>query len=285
MNDFDSILLPLDGSAEAAKGIGCAVWLARALGATLHVLHATDQPLPVREALDRLHMHGGAQAKLVVHQLTGDPANAVLEAIDAHGVKLLVMSAGGESASTGNAPPHHLGKVAQSVLSHVSLPVMLLPLHYRETVPWTSMLAAASGEAVADQALEAAARLAAALGLKIAVVHSEGGPLSSYADTMHHEYPLRIVELVQRGLASCRTEECRCVEQVILRPGDPATVLLEQVAQRSSSVLALGWHGAFAAGRALVFKRLLEEANCALLLVRGEDGQHAHLMVGNEIDD
>jgi hypothetical protein len=91
--------------------------------------------------------------------------------------------------------------------------------------------------------------------------------------------------MVQRGLVGCRSEECRCVEQVILRPGEPATVLLEQVDQRSSSVLALGWHGAFEAGRALVFKRLLEEAGCALLLTRGRDGSGAHLMVGKEINE
>lgn len=285
MSAYDSILLPLDGSPEAAKGIGCAIWLADTLGATLHILHATIHSLPAREELERLRMPGGTQARVVVHQIAGDAGSAVTEAIAAHHVKLVVMSAGGESASTGTAPPHCLGTVAKSVICHADVPVLLLPLRYREALPWTSMLAAASGEAAADQALETAARLAAALGLKVVVVHSEGGALPSYADTMHHEYPLRIEELVRRGLADCRSEECRCIEQAILRSGDPATVLLEQLAQRSSSVLALGWHGAFEAGRALVFKRLLEEADCALLLVRGADGTRARLMVGKEIDE
>lgn len=285
MSRFDSILLPLDGSPEAAKGVGCAMWLARKLDATLHVLHATEQPLPVREALERLRVHSGEQAEVVVHQLAGDAATAVVEEISAHRVKLVVMSAGGQSASAGAAPPHFLGAVAQAVIGHCPVPVLLLPLNYREALPWTSMLAAASGEAAADQALEAAARLAAALGLKVAVVHSDAGSSSSYADTMHYEYPSRIEEMVQRGLAGCQTEECRCVEQAIVRPGDPATVLLEQVAQRASSVLALGWHGAFEPGRALVLKRLLEEAECALLLVLGQDGSGAHLMVGDEINE
>jgi nucleotide-binding universal stress UspA family protein len=285
MSRFDSILLPLDGSPEAAKGAACAMWLARTLGATLHVLHATAQPLPGREALERLQMHSGTHARVVVHQLAGEASAAVVDAIVAHGVKLVVMSAGGASASAGTTPPHCLGTVARTVLSQIPVPVLLLPMKYREVLPWTSMLVAASGEAVADQALEAAARLAAALGIKVAVVRSEDGPLASYADTMHHEYPLRIEEMVQRGLAECKSEECLCVEQAILRPGEPATVLLEQVAQRASSVLALGWHGAFEAGRALVFKRLLEEADCPLLLVRGQDGAGARLMIGKEIDE
>lgn len=285
MSRFNSILLPLDGSPEAAKGVGCAMWLAKTLGATLHVLHATSQVLPVREALERLRVKSGQQGAVIVHQLAGNAAAAVVTAIAAHDVDLVVMSAGGQSVSAGLALPDWLGTVARAVIEQCPVPVLLLPLHYHEALPWTSMLAAASGEVVADQALEAAAQLAAALGLRVTVVHSEEGPLATYADTMHHEYPRRIEEMVERGLAGCATEECRCVEQALLRRGDPATVLLEQVAQRASSVLALGWHGAFEAGRALVLKRLLEEAECALLLVRGPDGSGARLMVGKEIDE
>ena len=37
-------------SPEAAKAAGCALWLAQALGATLHVLHATAHPLSAQDA-------------------------------------------------------------------------------------------------------------------------------------------------------------------------------------------------------------------------------------------
>ncbi len=285
MSRFDSILLPLDGSQEAAKGVGCARWLAKSLGATLHVLHATAQPLSGRAELERLRVTHGEQADVVVHQIAGDPAAAVLEAVAAHEVKLVVMSAGGASASAGMTLQHRLGTVTRAVIEQSPVPVLLLPLRYQERLPWTSMLAAASGELVADQALEAAARLAAALGLRITVVHSDEGTLAPYTDTMHHEYPCRIDELVRRGLAACATEECRTVEQALLRQGDPAAVLLEQVAQRAASVLALGWHGALDAGRAPVLKRLLEDAPCALLLVRGDGAHGARLMVGGEIGE
>lgn len=72
---------------------------------------------------------------------------------------------------------------------------------------------------------------------------------------------------------------------VILRQGDPASVLLERVARQGSSVLALGWHGSFDAGRAPVLKQLLNEAPCALLLVRGCEESTARLKVGREIDE
>ena len=291
MSRFASILLPLDGSPEAAKGADCALWLAERLGATLHVLHATAQPLPAREALARLRVPDARRTQVVVHQLPENAEAAVLEAIAVHRVDLVVMSARGESASARLELSSRVGTVAQAVLERSPVPVLLLPARYREALPWTSMLAAASGERSADQALEAAVRLAAALGLKVTVVHSEDGPpsgttpLGAYADAPHHEYPQRLEEMVERGIAGCSPEEGRCVEHVLLARGDPAAVLLEEAARRTASVLALGWHGALAAGRAPVLKRLLPKAECALLLVRARERSPARLKVGAEIDE
>lgn len=290
MNRFSSILLPLDGSAQAAKGAGCALWLSEALGATLHVLHATAQPLPGQQALARLRIPDAQRAQVVVHQMAGAAEAAVLEEIAAHRIDLVVMNARGEPAAP-SAAVHRLGAVAQAVIERSPVPVLLLPANYREVLPWTSMLVAASGEAAADQALEIAAQLAAALGLAVTVLHVEDGSasgataLGAYADSAHHEYSQRLEQLVERGLAGCTAQESKCVREVLLRRGEPASVLLEQVARQGSSVLALGWHGALGAGRAQVLKRLLEEAECALLLVRGAQRSHARLKVGAEIDE
>jgi nucleotide-binding universal stress UspA family protein len=292
MSRFASLLLPLDGSPEAAKGAGCALWLTEALGATLHVLHATAQPLPGCDALARLHVPGAQRAQVVLHQLPDHADVAVLAAVAAHGVDLVVMSTRGESASAGLKLPQRLGTVAQAVIERSPVPVLLLPARYREVLPWTSMLAAASGEMAADEALGTVAQLAAALELKVTVVYAGDGPgaagsmpLGGYADAAHHEYPRRIEEMIERGLAGCTPEECRCVDRILLRRGDPAAVLLEQAACHASSVLALGWHGALDTGRALVLKRLLEEAECALLLVRKTEKSTARLKIGKEIDD
>jgi nucleotide-binding universal stress UspA family protein len=154
------------------------------------------------------------------------------------------------------------------------------------------MLAATSGEAAADQAVGVAVRLASALRLKVRVLLCEDGPpgagaapLGGYADAPHHEYPPRLEHLVVRALAGCGSEEAKCVGEILVRRGDPASVLLEQVSLHRSSVLALGWHGALGAGRALVLKRLLEKAGCALLLVRQTDHFRARLKVGRDMDE
>jgi len=294
MSRSPSILLPLDGSPEAAKGAGCALWLAEALGATLHVVHATAHPLPATGELSRLRVPGAQGAHVVMHQLPGSADAAVLDEIAAQRIDLVVMSAGGESASAGAARAYRLGTVAQAVLERSPVPVVLLPARYRESLPWTSMLAAASGEAAADQALDAAVRLASALRLKVTVVHSEDGPAAvcraplgaCYADAPHHEYPKRLEQLVERGLTSCSADEAHCIDEVVLSRGDAALALLEQVRRLHSSVLALGWHGTLGAGRALVFKRLLEQSECALLVVRSRpERSRVQLKVGSNLDE
>lgn len=289
-----SILLALDGSPEAARGVGCALWLAEALGATLHVVHATANPLPAMGELSRLRASGAQGAHVIVHQLPGPAEEAVLEEIANHRINLVVMSAGGESASAGAARAYHLGTVARAVLQLSPVPVVLLPARYRESLPWESMLAAASGDAAADQALDAAVRLASALRLKVTVVHSEDGPAAvaraplgaCYADAPHHEYPGRLEQMVERGLTSCSREEAHCIDEVVLSRGDAALALLEQVRRLHSDVLALGWHGTLGAGRALVFKYLMEQSECALLVVRETpERSRARLKVGSSFDE
>jgi nucleotide-binding universal stress UspA family protein len=235
----------------------------------------------------QLRLPQGERAHVVVHQPAENAEAAVLEAIAEHGVELVVMSARGESAAAGAALGERLGSVAQAVIAASPVPVVLLPVHYREALPWRSMLAAASGEPTADHAIEAAARLAAALGLEVKVMHSGDGPsgAGAYADAPHHEYARRLQEMAERGVSCCTAEEARCVQEVLLRRGDPADALLEHVAREGTSLLALGWHGALGSGRALVLKRLLEEAPCALLLVRAPEISPAQLKVGEEIDE
>lgn len=291
MSRFNSILLPLDGSPEAARSAGCALWLSEALGATLHVLHAAAQPLAGSEALASLNVPGAGRGQVVLHQIAVHADAAVLQAITSCNVDIVVMSARGASASAGLKLSQGLGTVAQAVLEHSPAPVLLLPVHYREKLPWTSMLAAASGELAADHALETATQLAAALRLKVTVVHvgdgagsAESAVLGAYSDAAHHEYPQRMEELVKRGLTGCTSKESCCVDQVLLRRGDPAAVLLEQVTRHGSSVLALGCHGEFGTGRAPVLKHLLEKAECALLLTRQAERSMARLKVGGEMN-
>lgn len=256
---FDSIVVPHDGSPEAAKALGCAAWLAPRLGAALHVLQSTAEPAP-----------------------------DLLAAIETHRGKLVVMTARGASASAGVEPARRMGRVGEALMRESTVPVVLLPVQYREALPWTSMLVAASGEPAADQALEVALQLATALGLELDVLYCESArtkarALGEYADALHHEYAQRLEEMIRRAAARRPAEERGCIGHVLLCRGDPADELLAHIAQRRASVVALGWHGALGAGRALVLKRLLDEAECPLLLVRQAARPASRLKVGEEL--
>lgn len=292
MNPFQSVLLSLDGSPEAARAAGTALWLAETLGATLHIVQAEAQPQPRQGALELLHVPEAQHARVVLHQQPDNPESAVLKAIAKFEIDLVVMSARGESASAGLRLSERLGTVARALIEHAPVPILLLPVRYREALPWKSILAAVSGEVAADRALQVATQLAAALGIKVTAMHVGDGPAEGrtqpfghYTDAAHHEYPYRIEEMVERGLTSRTPEECECIGQVVFRQGDPATELLDQVERHDASVLALGFHGALIAGRALVFKRLVEKADCALLLVRQGEQPTAWLRVGKALDE
>lgn len=281
---FGSLLLPLDGSAESAKSAPCALWLAEQLGATLHVLHVGSEPLRTEQALEKLGIPLAGRPEIVVHQTNGDVVEEIVNAVDKHGIGLIIMSARGQSYSGENVQKRRLGGTARHILERCDIPVILVPLHYRQVLPWQSMLAAASGDAAASQALEVAAQLAALLKVKVNVMHADAGSTTRYADMVHHEYPQRIEEMVERGLAGCTHEECRQVEQALIRYGDPAKILLKQVALDNYSVLALGWHGSLDEGRALVLKHLLEQAGCVLLIIKGVSEAGSTLLIRERLN-
>lgn len=275
MSEFGNLLLPLDASPASARAAQTASWLAGSLDATLHVLHATSRPQPAPEALAHLLAGNGSRARFVVHQPGGDPREAALAAVERYGIDLVVMSTRGHSLVLEADAARPLGGVARAVLERTPVPVLLLPPRHPPELPWQSMLVAASGEAAADDALAAAARLAAALRLHVTVLHIETAdagralpPMSGYADELHHEVSGRMQDLVSRGLIRCTAEQAQCISEVELRSGDAAATILDEARRTASGVVALGWHGVLDEGRALVLKQLLEDSTFPLLVVR-----------------
>lgn len=291
MSAFDPILVPLDGSAAAARSLGCAAWLAEMLPATLHVLSAGRPPLPSREELRRLQVPEKLWANLLLHQSESFPEQAVLEVAERCGARLIVMTASAESAEKGEHEGLPAGHVTASVIESIDVPVLVLPSTYRERLPWTTAVVPISGEAPADEALTVAVRLGSELGLELTVAHvmgfpSEGKGLAGetrYADAAHYEYASRLDELIERALSHCDRREAACIREVLLRRGDVATRLLEVIAERNASVIVVGWHARFSAGRAPILKALLQNVSCPMLLVKATPPPPFALKVGEAL--
>jgi nucleotide-binding universal stress UspA family protein len=295
MNLFSSILAPLDGSVTAAKSLGCATWLGSRLDARLHILSATEQTLPARAELARLHVPEEYWPLIELHQAPAYPVEAILAAVARHDVRLVVMTARGQAVEVPAEqfdPLKIVGHVTRSVIEQSPVPVLLLPPAYGERLPWERALVPVSGEPAADDALALAVRLANALGIEVHVAHvadAEAGEeglaaAARYADQVHHEYPARLDELVSRALPQCAPEECCCIADIALCRGDVTAELLGLIETKQISLLVIGWHGRFMTGHARVLKHLIQVVTCPVLLVKPVPRAPFKLKVGEGIE-
>lgn len=291
MTLFGSIVVPLDGSVLAARGLSCALWVASRLQARVHVVAATAQARPPREELVRLRVPEEHWPAVTLHQVEAVAESAILQTLAAVGTSLVVMSAGGRSAEAGaqdaTAPIPLLGHVARAVIEGTESPVLLLPPRYEERLPWRRALVPLSGQVEADAALALAVRLAQPLQLRVHVVHVEDEPSDEglaaqarYADALHHEYARQLEEIVGRALPHAGPDERRLVAEVALCRGDTAAELLAFLDERQIDLVAIGWRGQFMTGRAPVLKRLLGEIRQPVLLVKPGRRAASQLKVG-----
>lgn len=297
MSGFASILVPLDGSAIAARSLGCAIWLASRLGARLHVLSATPRERPASEELRRLHVAEAYRLLVELHQAPAYPADAILAAIARYDARLVVMTARGAAAEDPAGSRAGLAKivghVTQAVIERSAAPVVLLPAGYREHVPWQRVLVPVSGGTESDPALALAVRLAGPLDLAVHVAHvaaaepAEHEGLSErtrYSDELHHEYAAQLDELVARAVPALGPDECCRIQGLALGRGEVAGELVRLVERDRISALVVGWHGQFATGRAEVLKQLLLTVDTPVLLVQSGAPSPFRLNVGEEID-
>jgi nucleotide-binding universal stress UspA family protein len=129
---FTKLLVPLDGTPEAAVAVLPALTLARATGASVHLIRVSRAALgvpPVDEAaeaelgLERVAAELAADGVAVGTQVRrGDPAEEIVAEARQRDADLIVMATHGR-AGLGRAV---IGSVAERVLAHAPVPVLVL---------------------------------------------------------------------------------------------------------------------------------------------------------------
>ena len=295
---FQTLLVPLDGSRMAESVLPTVECLARHFGSHVTLLHILEQKPPptihgerhlaqVAEAEAYLAGVAGrlqeASIPVTLHthaSREGDVARSIAGHADELRADLVVLCTHGSGGMRGLL----FGRIAQQVLQHGQHPVLLLPPGQQVAcgLDLHHVLAPLDGTPRHEPALPVAAALATAFGarLHLALVIPTVAALSgaSAATALLLPGTMRaVLDLAEHGaidylnqvVARCRQAGADVTAQVLR--GDPAPVVLEQAERLNADLIVMASHGragldALFAGS--VAPRITSRANRPLLLVR-----------------
>lgn len=271
--------MPLDGSAAAKSALPMARLVAQILGATIHVVHATDEPLPEGELLARMNLSPEETRGLVLQHVTGRAPEALVQAIDQHDSRLVVMSTWGHTAH----PKRLRRPTLERILRKARCPVLLVRPEIASRVAGLTQIRSValplngtpSSAAVIGPAIDLAERSGAEVDVVyVAEAHmprpQEPGTLTTprYVDEEYYEWPAWAQEFADRFWPFLEEPRPTIPVRVFVRRGEPAAEILRFVGERESDLLVLEWRGRLDPPHAAVVRRVLVDAPCPVLVLR-----------------
>jgi len=286
-----TILVPFDELALSERALPFATTLARTTGARLVLVRAASaRPLPGMDArVAELAARRRAEAELgvLVERLrqerfsaeaavyAGEAGEAIVDAVRQWQADLVVMSTEGRTGMTRWIG----GSVADSVLRHTPVPVLLVPAASRRTWPADGglrILVPLDGSELAEQAL-VQARAVAGTGGEILLYRvlmpyasiDSGERLDTFWVDLLAEVRGDAVHYLEGVASTLRAEGYRV--RTAVEHGAPSAHIAEYARYEQVDLIVLGSHGRAGAARWLlgsVAEDLLREAPAPLLLVR-----------------
>jgi nucleotide-binding universal stress UspA family protein len=273
------ILVPLDGSAEAKGVLPMARSIARIEEASIHVVHAAEQPLPEWELLRRMSLRREEARGVVVGQAVGPVvADAIVRLAEEMRAMLIAMTTHGRSACLGGS----IRPVPEQTVQRATSPVLLVrPGAVREPQAPCSlrrillpMDGAPSSAAIIGPALDLARHCEAEVYFlyvaTLAGQSAEPGTLTvpRYLDQPQHEWPNWTNEFLGRFGTALGGSPSPTPARLFLRRGEPSAEILRFAGERECDLIVLGWRGHSDPARARVVRTVLREAGCPVLLLR-----------------
>jgi len=284
MRKKPAIVIPLDGSETALAAFGAAEAMTNMMGGVLHIVHVAEGMVPQEELLHRLHVPAKPSVKeFVLHQLKGEPVEAILAFAASVGAAMLVMSSHGWTFN----PEYLAGHVTLEMIRRAAIPVLLVRPGSRSVpgpdwkpmrmlVPLDGTPEASAGLNLMFDLLVDIARSTKA-GIDVLHVAQPGqrqpataGSLTvpTYLDYPQYEWPGWAEEFRERFMHAPPDVKLRLFH----RDGEPAKVMLEFATEKQEYMIVLTWRGHLEKKRAELVKEVLRSTDVPVLLLRSEPG-------------
>ncbi len=269
-----TLVVPLDGSPNAAAALPVARALALAEGATLHILHVSEAPLAATAMVERLRLTPDQLEGAVLVQRTGEPAVEIVQQAGKLGSRLIVLS----SPCAADAERGALGSVPRDVLRHAPCPIVLVP-HGRAGPTWSlrRILLPHDGIPTTAGVIARASDLARKAGAELAVLHiasttspppEEPGALAAprYLDQPQHEWPTWAREFMDRIVALGGPPPTVGM-RLFFACGEPADVIVEFAAQHETDLVVIAWVAGWEPEQRPTMRRVIDQAPGPLLIL------------------
>lgn len=282
------ILVPLDGSHPGDDTMIMASSLADVIGAEMHVLHVSAQPLSALDLEAAVRISEDILPRVRLHNATGHAAPAICDLARSLEASAIIISTHGW---TGDASKL-VGHVTLSVLAHAPCPVYVVrsaldPISQAHRLRHLRRILVPldrSSEAIA--ATRHGAFLAAAANAQLHLLNvvcpdpalRRAALAPAYTDQPQHELRAWADEFLREAFAtSARPESIEC--STALRVGDPGDQIAAYAEETDCDLVVMAWAGSMAPGRSAVVRRLLAHTRCPLLFVvakkNGDDANRA----------
>lgn len=273
MHAISTIVVPLDGSEVSKSALPVGRRLALLQGAALHIVYVGEALLGPRDTLDELGLSREELRGLVLDQVTGDPAQAILHLAAELPGSMIVMctqSSGPEEIS--------LGSVAQAVLAAaLSRLVLVTPERRQESWQLRRVLLAHDGSPTADGAIAPTADLAHRAGAEVLALHvaarkeprpAEPGslPAPRYVDQPHHEWPAWATEFLERMVA-LGAPIAAINFKLLVTGGQPGSEIAQFARDNSADMVVLPWRGHWEAQREGAVDVIVRRSGCPVMLI------------------
>lgn len=269
------VVVGLHGRRAPLGAIGLARLVARAEGVPLHGLFAWPSAITPGEVPRLLRLGGDALEGVVLDVEVGDPADRLAASARDPGTLFVVVPIDPDD-------PDELGvgRIAHDVLRAADAAVLLVPPG-REAPRLERILLPLDGTPRTAGSIGPVGHLARRARASMDIVfvgeahagsgHFEPGAMAPplYVDQPQHEWAAFSNEFLHRFLSAVGHCPRGVTARLFLGAGDPADEILRFSRELESDVVVLVWHGCCDDEHGRVFRAVVRDARCPVLVLRG----------------